>query len=29
MDQGEVQDTFDEWGELVEEKIKGGEFGNE
>lgn len=29
MDQGEVQDAFDDWGELVEEKIKGGEFGNE
>lgn len=29
MDQGEVQDTFDDWGELVKEKIEGGEFGNE
>ena len=29
MDQGEVQDTFDNWGELVKEKIEGGEFGNE
>ena len=29
MDQGEVQDTFDDLGELVKEKIEGGEFGNE
>ena len=29
MDQGEVQDAFDDWGELVKEKIEGGEFGNE
>lgn len=29
MDQGEVQDTFNDWRELVKEKIEGGEFGNE